>query len=103
MIDQAEALRTLVRDRVASSTREGRAPEVFTVAVTSGKGGVGKTTIAVNLALLLARKGRAVRMVDADFGLSNAEVLMGVTPRFNLEDVLHGRIDVRDAWLEAPG
>jgi len=103
MIDQAEALRTLVRDRVASSARDGRAPNVFTVAVTSGKGGVGKTTIAVNLALLLARKGRAVRMVDADFGLSNAEVLMGVTPRYNLEDVLRGRIEVRDAWLDAPG
>ena len=103
MIDQAEALRTLVRDRVASSARDGRAPDVFTVAVTSGKGGVGKTTIAVNLALLLARKGRAVRLVDADFGLSNAEVLMGVTPRYNLEDVLRGRIEVRDAWLDAPG
>lgn len=103
MRDQAEALRLLVRDRVILSEPGRRAPRVYTVAVTSGKGGVGKTSIAVNLALLLSRAGRQVRLVDADFGLSNAEVLLGVNPRYTLDDVLEGRVDSRDAWDDAPG
>ena len=107
MIDQAEALRSLVRERTSllgrdfkSRPNKERRPRVYTVAVTSGKGGVGKTSIAVNLAILLARAGRNVRLVDADFGLSNAEVLMGVTPTHTLEDVVRGRVDIADAWVE---
>lgn len=103
MLDQAEALRTLVRDRLICRSASPRQPRVYTIAVTSGKGGVGKTSISVNLALLLARGGRRVRLVDADFGLANAEVLLGVKPRYTLNDVLQGAVDVRDAWVEAPG
>jgi flagellar biosynthesis protein FlhG len=103
MLDQAEALRTLVRDRLICRSASPRRPRVYTIAVTSGKGGVGKTSISVNLALLLARGGRRVRIVDADFGLANAEVLLGVKPRYTLNDVLQGAVDVRDAWVEAPG
>lgn len=101
MIDQAEALRMLVRSRRTGC--DGARPRVYTVAVTSGKGGVGKTGVAVNLALLLARN-RPVRLVDADFGLSNAEVLFGVSPKQGLAEVLRGQVDARDAWVEAaPG
>ena len=103
MIDQAEALRTLVRDRVVCCGPIERPPKVFTVAVTSGKGGVGKTSLAVNLSLLLARVGRCVRLVDADFGLSNAEVLLGVAPCYTMDDVLRGKVDVRDAWANVAG
>lgn len=103
MFDQAEALRALVRDRVLCCSSDSRRPRVHTIAVTSGKGGVGKTTVAVNLALMLARAGRQVRLVDADFGLSNADVLLGVSPRYTLGDVLSGRVDARDAWFDAPG
>jgi len=103
MRDQAEALRMLVRDRVICSGPIQRSPKVYTVAVTSGKGGVGKTSVAVNLALLLARVGRQVRLVDADFGLSNAEVLLRINPSYTLDDVLQGRVDARDAWADAPG
>jgi flagellar biosynthesis protein FlhG len=117
VIDQAAALRSLVRDRASLLGRDscllgqdssllGRdlksrpnRERVYTIAVTSGKGGVGKTSIAVNLAILLARAGRGVRLVDADFGLSNAEVLLGVTPAHTLEDVIRGRVDIADAWL----
>ncbi len=100
MIDQAEVLRSLVRDRTTFSRYKSRAPKVYTIAVTSGKGGVGKTSVAVNLAVLLARSGRSVRLVDADFGLSNAEVLLGVAPTHNLEHVLDGSVDIEDAWVE---
>lgn len=103
MLDQAEALRALVRDRVLCCGPVPHPPKVYTVAVTSGKGGVGKTSLAVNLALLLSRAGRRVRLVDADFGLSNAEVLMGVAPRHSLNDVLRGGVDPWDAWVDTPG
>lgn len=103
MLDQAEALRTLVRDRVICSSSMSNRSRNYVIAVTSGKGGVGKTSIAVNLALLLARAGRQVRLLDADFGLSNAEVLMGVAPGYTLNDVLYGRIDIQDAWVDVQG
>jgi len=103
MFDQAEALRALVRDRVMCARPYPEPRRAYTIAVTSGKGGVGKTSIAVNLALMLSRAGRQVRLIDADFGLSNAEVLLGVAPRYTLHDVVRGRVDVRDAWADAPG
>ncbi len=103
MLDQAQALRTLVRDRLTSGGTIRRPIGTYTIAVTSGKGGVGKTSLAVNLALLLSRSGRTVRLVDADFGLANAEVLMGVNPTFTLSDVMQKRIDVSQAWTDSPG
>ena len=80
-----------------------RPARVYTVAITSGKGGVGKTSLAVNLSLLLSRAGRRVRLVDAEFGLSNAEVLLGIGPKHTMDDVLRGGVDPRDAWMDAPG
>ena len=61
---------------------DGTFPLVFSV--TSGKGGVGKTNLSVNLALSLALKGKRVALVDADLGLANVDVLLGLTPRKNL-------------------
>lgn len=99
--DQAEMLRMLVRDRLACQVGGLHRPRICTIAVASGKGGVGKTSLAVNLSVLLARNGRGVRLVDADFGLANAEVLFGLRPEHTLDDVLRGRVDVRNAWTEA--
>lgn len=101
MVDQAEALRALFRERMQCSASAARPPRVYTIAVTSGKGGVGKTSVAVNLALLLASGGRPTRLVDADFGLSNAEVLLGVHPQYTLSDIVRGGIDAREAWVDA--
>ena len=103
MLDQADTLRTLFQETAVRCAEAPRSPRAYTVAVTSGKGGVGKTSIAVNLAVLLVRVGRRVRLVDADFGLSNAEVMLGVAPEHNLEDVARGRVDSSDAWIDAPG
>jgi flagellar biosynthesis protein FlhG len=96
--DQADALRLLVREHIVTSAVSARPSDVYIAAVTSGKGGVGKTSIAVNLALLMARGGRSVRLVDADFGLANADVLLGVRPEYAMDDVMSGRVDARDAW-----
>jgi flagellar biosynthesis protein FlhG len=74
----------------------------FSVAVTSGKGGVGKTTIAVNLALAVAHHDRRVLLWDADLSLSNADLLLGVTPGARIDDVLEGRARWTDALVPGP-
>ncbi|MFN7294194.1 MAG: P-loop NTPase, partial [Lysobacteraceae bacterium] len=64
---------------------------VRVVAVASGKGGVGKTNVSVNLATALAALGEQVMLLDADFGLANVDVLLGLTPKQTLADVVAGR------------
>lgn len=75
---------------------------VRVVAVTGGKGGVGKTTISVNLAVALADSGRRTLLLDADLGLANVDVLLGLTPSHTLADVVDGRCDVEDTIIEGP-
>jgi flagellar biosynthesis protein FlhG len=58
------------------------------LAVTSGKGGVGKTNVAVNLSIALSRKGLRVLLMDADLGLANVDVILGMIPQYNLMHVL---------------
>ena len=74
----------------------------ISLAIASGKGGVGKTTIAVNLAITLQRMGSRVTMMDADFGLANAHILMGQNPKITMSDVLAGESSVEDALSEGP-
>src|SRR6266516_2960441 len=73
------------------------------VAVTSGKGGVGKTNVTANLAVALAHLGRRVMVLDADLGLGNLDVLLGLTPPFSLTDVLSGQRRLRDILVSGPG
>jgi len=79
-----------------------RKPAAHILAVTSGKGGVGKTNVAINLAVALARQGHAVGMLDADFGLGNIDVMLGLTPAFHLGHVLRGDKRVEDVIVEGP-
>ena len=79
---------------------DGTFPLVFSV--TSGKGGVGKTNLSVNLALSLALKGKRVALVDADLGLANVDVLLGLTPRKNLFHLFHEGASLRDILYPTP-
>ena len=69
---------------------------VQVIAVTGGKGGVGKTNVSVNLSIALAEMGRRVMLMDADLGLANVDVLLGLTPKYTLADVVEGRCELRD-------
>ena len=105
MDDQAAKLRRLV-----AQTRGGREPERLSravvptrvIAVTSGKGGVGKTNVTANLALALARRRQRVLVLDADLGLANVDIAMGLLPRYNLAHVLRGELELEDVITIGP-
>jgi flagellar biosynthesis protein FlhG len=72
------------------------------LAVTSGKGGVGKSNIVLNLAIALAEKGQRVIILDADLGLGNLDILLGIRPLYTWSDVMGGRCRLREALVEGP-
>lgn len=76
---------------------------VQVIAVTGGKGGVGKTNVAINLSVCLAQMGRRVALLDADLGLANIDILLGLNPRHTLEDVLEGKCALIDVMVQGPG
>ena len=75
---------------------------VRVIAVTSGKGGVGKTNLSVNLGVALAQMGKRVALLDADMGLANVDILLGLSPEFNLSHVLAGDKTLNDIMLNGP-
>ena len=94
MLDQAHRLRELAR----APRRRARV-----VAVTSGKGGVGKTNLAVNLAVAAAAAGRRVTLLDVDLGLANVDILMNLSPRYTLAHVLAGGRSLAEIVTAGPG
>lgn len=88
-MDQAEQLRKLMQQNESK-------PKARVITVTSGKGGVGKTSISINLAIQLTRLGKRVVVFDADFGLANIEVMLGVRPQYNLADMMFRGKDLTD-------
>ncbi|MES1206061.1 MAG: MinD/ParA family protein [Pseudomonadota bacterium] len=95
-MDQADSLRQL-----AASGKIAKAP-LKVYAVTSGKGGVGKTNITANLATVAARAGKRVLIIDADLGLANVEIVLGLKPRFHLGDLLDKSLSITDVLVEGP-
>jgi len=75
---------------------------VRVIAVTGGKGGVGKTNLSVNLAVSLAEMGKRTLLMDADLGLANVDVLLGLSPKFTLADLVAGRCQLQDVLMEGP-
>lgn len=99
MIDQAEKLRQRVKEQEEDTTSI-RTAHVITV--TSGKGGVGKTNVVVNLAVQLRKAGKRVVIIDADFGLANIEVMFGIVPKSTLSDVMNGKKTITEILTEGP-
>jgi flagellar biosynthesis protein FlhG len=98
-MDQATNLRSLV---ATPRTPEQPASPLRVIAVTSGKGGVGKTNISANMAVLAARMGKRVLIIDADLGLANVEIVFGLKPRYHMGDLLTSSISIDDVLIEAP-
>ena len=73
------------------------------LAVTSGKGGVGKTFVSANLAAALAKRGHRVLVLDADLGLANLDVVLNLYPKITLHDVFTGKAKLEEAIVRAPG
>jgi flagellar biosynthesis protein FlhG len=106
------ALNNVIRlaDRVIKPKTDGphksrrkRTSNTRVISVTSGKGGVGKTNIVANLGYAFARLGKKVLILDADLGLGNLDVLLGLAPKFNLSHVIMGEKSVNDIIVEGPG
>ena len=89
-------------DPTFSSTLPPVATRHRTIAFTSGKGGVGKSNLVLNTGLALARRGRRVTILDGDLGLASINVLMGLSPRYDLRHVLSGERPLRDIVLHGP-
>ena len=88
--------------QAAGLQRMSRHHPVKVMAVASGKGGVGKTTVTANLAIMLAQRGKQVLLLDADLGLANVDVMLGLNPRLNLSHVIAGEAALDDVIIEGP-
>lgn len=94
-MDQAEQLRNIIK---ANS----QLPLARVITVTSGKGGVGKSNTAINLAVQLQKLGQRVVILDADFGLANIEIMFGAIPRHNLSDLIYQGMQMKDIITQGP-
>lgn len=105
LFDQATQLRTLVERSIAGTQAENPPPRTgaSVIAITSGKGGVGKSNIAVNLAIQFVNAGRDVVLLDADLGLANADVLCNVNLTTNLSHVITRKKELHEVLVPAPG
>lgn len=89
-MDQAEKLRTLVKDKTDINVHS------KVIAVTSGKGGAGKSSTVLNMAINFSRMGKKVIILDTDFGLSNIEVMFGIYPKYTISDFLFKGMDINE-------
>lgn len=94
-MDQAEHLRKIMQQEEPKSN-------VRVITVTSGKGGVGKSSISINLAIQMSRMGKKVVVFDADFGLANIEVMLGIRPQYNMADLMFHGMDLKGIVTEGP-
>lgn len=109
MRDQADRLRQIIETlkiRQAASqviTQDAvRKKSARVITVTSGKGGVGKTNVTINLAIALSELGQRVIILDGDFGLANIDVLFGIIPQFTLVDVIHNKKNILEVLADGP-
>jgi flagellar biosynthesis protein FlhG len=86
-----------------SSNDKTQQPQARVIAITSGKGGVGKTNIVANMGYTLCKAGKRVLIFDADLGLGNMDVLLGLTPQYNLSHVIKGQKRLSEIIVNGPG
>ena len=98
MADQAETLREIMRNKNGGSEEEKTKTRV--IAVASGKGGVGKTNISTNMAIAYANLGKRVILMDADLGLANVNVVLGMIPKYNLYHLIRRQKTMREIIME---
>lgn len=96
-MDQAQQLRNIVKLQEQNNISNAKV-----ITITSGKGGVGKSNMAVNLAVHFRRMGKRVIIFDADFGLANVEVMFGTVPKYNLTKLLEGEMRIEDIITKGP-
>lgn len=96
-MDQAEGLRNMIKQQNRKNVVNARL-----IAVTSGKGGVGKSNTSINLALCMRRMGKRVIILDADFGMANIEVMFGVIPKYTLADLMFNGRELHEIVMEGP-
>lgn len=97
-MDQAQNLREIVKNNAKANARQ----KSKIITVTSGKGGVGKTSVSINMAIQFRRQGKSVIIFDADFGLANIEVMFGAIPKYNLSDLIFRGKDLKDIIVKGP-
>lgn len=95
-MDQAQNLRNIIKSERTVQTLS------RVITVTSGKGGVGKSSLTVNLAISLSRTGKRVVILDADFGLANVEVMLGIRPKYSLFDLMFNGKSILDIVTKGP-
>jgi flagellar biosynthesis protein FlhG len=95
MTDQAEQLREIMRSKNGAGNQKTRI-----IAVASGKGGVGKTNLSINIALAYARLGKKVIVMDADLGLANVNVVLGIIPKYNLYHLIRKQKNLQEILLD---
>jgi flagellar biosynthesis protein FlhG len=101
-VDQAESLRQRIADKPGGGDPGKPPSQLRVIAVTSGKGGVGKTNVSTNLGVLAARMGKRVLIIDADLGLANVEIVLGLKPRYHLGDLLDASLSIDQILVEGP-
>ncbi len=109
MRDQADKLRQII-DNIKikqKASQQGfmknvEAKTAKVITVTSGKGGVGKTNITINLAIQLSKRGQRVIILDGDFGLANIDVLFGIIPKYSLVDIIYNRKNILEVLTDGP-